>query len=159
MAEMLLTIRSLAAIMPLLAGLSLANPLLENSENSLVKRDFITCEGKNQIRYSAALSIVQELADSDNNFLLTSGQNNAYEYNGAYMTYCDQGYGRGIYIHDAAQYAFEIMDTCWTQQGQDNNVAEAGAYLLFEGSFPTGVLCLSNAKNPSWCGSECPNEK
>jgi hypothetical protein len=92
-------------------------------------------------------------------YLLELGQDNAYGYNGAFLMYGDQGFGNHIDSRTAGQYLFEILDECWTQQGQDSDVAESGVYWIWVGSNLVGAVCIPNAENSrNWCASRCPNK-
>jgi hypothetical protein len=118
----------------------------------LSKRDLINCPTQNLITYDQTDALVRQLNTviytDGNDFNLNSGQNGAYQYDGAFLTYCNYGYGSHIDAQTAGQYLLEMIDTCWTQQGQDSNASEAGQYIMYEGSEIVGYVCVSGAKNP-----------
>jgi len=146
---------SLVGVLASIGFLTSAAAAPTTATSMLQKRDLIDCGPTNQVSYSAASSLLGAI-DSDINsgddFNLYSGQNNAYQYNGAFLTYCDGGFGNFLQASIAGDYLLEMLNTCWTQQGQDNNVNEMGLYYLYEGNNQVGVLCISNAKNPGGCG-------
>jgi hypothetical protein len=61
----------------------------------LQKRDKIECVASNQVAYTSAQSLLSQINHAVNNnddFQIYSGQNGAFEYSGAYLTYCNYGY-------------------------------------------------------------------
>jgi hypothetical protein len=117
---------------------------------ALQKRDITKCPSTNTVAYSAAYSLVQQVAEGNPGFL-NSGQTNAIQYNGAWVTYCNYGYGTSIDSTTVGNALYNMIDTCWNQQQQDANAQEAGQYIIYMGDTLAGYLCLSNARNPSFC--------
>ncbi|KAI5460846.1 hypothetical protein BGZ63DRAFT_445760 [Mariannaea sp. PMI_226] len=132
----------------LLLGLALGAP--EEMKSSIEKRDVINCPSANTVAWTSAYSMVSSIRQ-DGGGDLNSGQNNAYGYNGAFLTYCDYGHGKKLDWHTAGDIAWDILGTCWNQQQQDSNAKEAGRYTMYTGEAISGYVCISNAKNPPAC--------
>lgn len=117
---------------------------------ALQKRDLIECPSTNTVAYSTAYSLVQQIAEGNPGFM-NSGQTNALQYNGAWVTYCNYGYGNNIDSTTVGNALYSVLDTCWNQPQQYSDAQEAGQYIIYKGDTLAGYLCLSNARNPPFC--------
>ncbi|KAL7930212.1 hypothetical protein V8C35DRAFT_313274 [Trichoderma chlorosporum] len=79
-----------------------------NTGEKLESRDNINCPSKNIIAFASAFT----------------------EYIGAWLTYCSYGYGPYIDAGTTKTMLYIMLNTCWNQQQQRSNAAEAGEYII-----------------------------
>jgi hypothetical protein len=113
--------------------------------------DVTACSTTNTVSYNSANELAQQIANAAA-FTQRSGSSNAYQYAGAYATYCDNGFGPTIDSTSFGDAVYSILTSCWNGQQMSSNSDENGAYTGFIGDGTGFHVCLGSNPYSTPCG-------